>query len=68
MKRLMAVPPFIAKPSSAATEGSARITVHDLCRTGSTLLYEVAFNGDWIEKCLAHEEGRSSHWVYNTAE
>jgi len=33
-------------------------TVHDLRRTGSTLLNELGFNSDWIEKCLAHEEGR----------
>ncbi|EHP41303.1 integrase family protein [Cupriavidus basilensis OR16] len=38
-------------------------TVHDLRHTGSTLL-----NRDWIEKCLAHEEGRSSRSVYNKAE
>ncbi|WP_313027026.1 tyrosine-type recombinase/integrase [Pseudomonas lopnurensis] len=43
-------------------------TVHDLRRTGSTLLNEVGFNGDWIEKCLAHEDGRSSRSVYNKAE
>ncbi|AJG19767.1 Integrase [Cupriavidus basilensis] len=43
-------------------------TVHDLRRTGSTLLNEVGFNRDWIEKCLAHEEGRSSRSVYNKAE
>lgn len=43
-------------------------TVHDLRRTGSTLLNEVGFNGDWIEKCLAHEDGRSSRAVYNKAE
>ncbi len=43
-------------------------TVHDLRRTGSTLLNEFGFNGDWIEKCLAHEEGRSSRGVYNKAE
>lgn len=42
-------------------------TVHDLRRTGSTLLNEVGFNGDWIEKCLAHEQGRSSRGVYNKA-
>jgi integrase len=30
-------------------------TVHDLRRTGSTLLNELGFNSDWIEKCLAHE-------------
>lgn len=43
-------------------------TVHDLRRTGSTLLNEVGFNRDWIEKCLAHEEGRSSRSIYNKAE
>ncbi|WP_066095130.1 tyrosine-type recombinase/integrase [Xanthomonas massiliensis] len=44
-------------------------TVHDLRRTASTLLNEVGFNGDWIEKCLAHEEGsRTSRSVYNKAE
>lgn len=43
-------------------------TVHDLRRTGSTLLNEVGFNRDWIEKCLAHEDGRSSRAIYNKAE
>ncbi|WP_428685866.1 tyrosine-type recombinase/integrase [Sphingopyxis sp.] len=43
-------------------------TVHDLRRTGSTLLDEMGFNSDWIEKCLAHEDGRSSRGVYNKAE
>jgi integrase len=43
-------------------------TVHDLRRTGSTLLNEIGFNSDWIEKCLAHEKGRSSRGVYNKAE
>ena len=43
-------------------------TVHDLRRTGSTLLNELGVNSDWIEKCLAHEDGRSSRVVYNKAE
>ncbi|MBB4015704.1 integrase [Chelatococcus caeni] len=43
-------------------------TVHDLRRTGSTLLNEAGFNSDWIEKCLAHEDNRSSRSVYNMAE
>lgn len=42
-------------------------TVHDLRRTASTLLHEMSFNSDWIEKGLAHEE-RSSRGVYNKAE
>lgn len=46
----------------------APFTVHDLRRTGSTLLNEMGFNSDWIEKCLAHEDGRSSRGVYNKAE
>jgi integrase len=43
-------------------------TVHDLRRTGSTLLNELGLNSDWIEKCLAHEDGRSSRGIYNKAE
>lgn len=43
-------------------------TVHDLRRTGSTLLNELGFNRDWIEKALAHENTRSSRGVYNKAE
>ncbi|CAM5528679.1 Prophage integrase IntA [Mycolicibacterium aubagnense] len=54
----------------AKTEGLPLepFTVHDLRRTGSTLLNELGFNSDWIEKCLAHEDGRSSRGVYNKAE
>lgn len=54
-----------AKKDGVALEA---FTVHDLRRTGSTLLNELGFNRDWIEKCLAHEEGRSSRGVYNKAE
>jgi hypothetical protein len=43
-------------------------TVHDLHRTGSTLLNELGFNRDWVEKCLAREEGHSSRGFYNKAE
>lgn len=43
-------------------------TVHDLRRTGSTILNELGFNRDWVEKSLAHEDGRSSRGVYNKAE
>ena len=42
-------------------------TVHDLRRTGSTLLHEAGFNTDWIEKCLAHEQ-RGVRAIYNRAE
>lgn len=41
--------------------------VHDLRRTGSTLLHEAGFNSDWIEKCLAHEQ-KGVRAVYNKAE
>jgi len=43
-------------------------TLHDLRRTGSTLLNEIGFNGDWIEKALAHEHSYSSRGVYNKAQ
>ena len=43
------------------------LTVRDLRRTASTLLHEAGFNGDWIEKCLAHEQ-RGVRAVYNKAE
>jgi hypothetical protein len=46
----------------------APFTVHDLRRTAFTLLNEVGFNSDWIEKCLAHEHGRTVRGVYNKAE
>lgn len=41
-------------------------TLHDLRRTGSTILNEVGFNGDWVEMCLAHHQG-GSRGVYNKA-
>lgn len=43
-------------------------TVHDLRRTGSTILNEVGFNRDWIEKALAHEKNDSSRGTYNKAQ
>lgn len=46
----------------------APFTVHDLRRTGSTLLNEIGFESDWIEKCLAHVDRRTSRRVYNVAE
>ncbi|MFZ7173629.1 tyrosine-type recombinase/integrase [[Pasteurella] aerogenes] len=42
-------------------------TVHDLRRTGSTLLHEMGFNSDWIEKSLAHEQ-QGVRSIYNKAE
>lgn len=59
---------IIAERAKAAGLPLEPFTVHDLRRTGSTLLNEIGFNGDWIEKCLAHEDGRSSRGVYNKAE
>lgn len=44
-----------------------KVSVHDLRRTGSTLLHEAGFNSDWIEKCLAHEQ-LGIRAVYNKAE
>jgi integrase len=43
-------------------------TLHDLRRTGSTILNEAGFNGDWIEKALAHEYSHSSRSIYNKAQ
>ena len=42
--------------------------IHDFRRTASTHLHEAGFNSDWIEKCLAHEDARSSRGIYNKAE
>jgi integrase len=50
-----------------AGETLDEFSVHDLRRTGSTLLHELGFNSDWIEKCLAHEQ-RGVRAVYNKAE
>jgi integrase len=58
---------IIVERAKAASLPLEPFTVHDLRRTGSTLLNEAGFNGEWIEKCLAHEEGRSSRSVYNKA-
>ncbi len=43
-------------------------TGHDLRRTGLTNLNKLGFSSDWIEKCLANEDCRSSRGVYNKAE
>ncbi|WP_020203917.1 tyrosine-type recombinase/integrase [Cupriavidus sp. WS] len=59
---------LISERAKAAGLPLDSFTVHDLRRTGSTLLNEAGFNGDWIEKCLAHESGRSSRSIYNKAE
>ena len=48
-------------------EDFEHFTVHDLRRTASTVLHEVGFNSDWIEKCLAHEQ-RGVRAIYNKAE
>jgi integrase len=58
----------IAERAQAQSLPLAPFTVHDLRRTGSTLLNELGFNRDWIEKCLAHEDSHSSRGVYNKAE
>lgn len=58
---------LIAERAKEAGLPLEAFTVHDLRRTGSTLLNEAGFNGDWIEKCLAHESGRSSRSIYNKA-
>lgn len=59
---------IVSERAKAADLPLEPFAVHDLRRTGSTLLNEVGFNGDWIEKCFAHEDGRSSRSIYNKAE
>ena len=59
---------IVAERAKTAGVPLESFTVHDLRRTGSTLLNEMGFNRDWIEKCLAHEERRSSRSTYNKAE
>lgn len=58
----------IRKRAAAENVPLEPFTVHDLRRTGSTLLNELGFNRDWIEKALAHEDSASSRGVYNKAE
>jgi integrase len=58
----------IADRARANRQPLEPFTVHDLRRTGSTLLNEVGFDSDWIEKCLAHVDRRTSRRVYNVAE
>ncbi len=58
----------IIERAAAANLPLEHFTVHDLRRTGATLLNELGFNRDWVEKCLAHEEGHTSRGVYNKAE
>lgn len=60
---------LVAARAKAAGLPLEPFTVHDLRRTGSTLHNEAGFNGDRIEKSLAHSgDGRSSRAVYNKAE
>lgn len=59
---------IVVQRAKTANVSLEPFTVHDLRRTGSTLLNEAGFNRDWIEKCLAHEDGGSSRSIYNKAE
>jgi integrase len=54
------------KAAQAVGKEIEPFTVHDLRRTGSTLLHEAGYNTDWIEKALAHEQ-RGVRAVYNKA-
>ncbi len=53
--------PFAANALNKALEGLTfdmdPLTIHDLRRTGATLLTEKGFNRDVIEKALSHEAG-----------
>ncbi|WP_105719635.1 tyrosine-type recombinase/integrase [Cronobacter dublinensis] len=59
--------PNIVNRAKEAGEDISHFTVHDLRRTGSTLLHEAGYPSDWIEKALAHEQ-RGVRAVYNKAE
>lgn len=58
----------IAEKAKAENLPLEMFTVHDLRRTGSTILNEMGFNRDWIEKALAHERNDSSRGTYNRAQ
>jgi integrase len=45
-----------------------RATVHGFRGLASTLLNEMGFNADWIEKQLAHEERNKVRGAYNSAQ
>lgn len=47
--------------------GFAHFTPHDLRRTGATILNELGYNADWIEKALNHAT-RGIRGVYNRAQ
>lgn len=44
------------------------MTIHGFRHTASTLLHELKYNSDYIEKQLAHEESKSVKATYNHAE
>jgi integrase len=44
------------------------MTVHGFRRIASTLLNELGFNRDWIERQLAHSEENEIRAAYNAAE
>ncbi|MCG3143503.1 MAG: Prophage integrase IntA [Gammaproteobacteria bacterium] len=66
--RLNRVTSQIAEKAKAKGPPLEMFTVHDLRRTGSTILNEMGFNRDWIEKALAHERNESSRGTYNRAQ
>lgn len=52
---------------NAGGEKVQAFTVHDLRRTGSTLLHEADYPSDWVEKAQAHEQ-KGVRAVYNKAQ
>ena len=59
---------IVAERAKEAKLPLESFTVLDLRGTGSTILNELGLNSDWIERYLAHEDGRSSRGVYYQAE
>lgn len=65
------IKPFASNALNSALEGIsfpiAPFTIHDLRRTGSTILHEQGFSSDVVEKALNHSIG-GTRGVYNRAE
>lgn len=53
------------KNCTALTLPRGRWTMHDLRRTGATLMGSLGVPGDAIEKCLNHSEGNKVKRIYN---
>lgn len=60
-------PSWLNKAIARVRWGMPHFTPHDLRRTGSTILHELGYNPDWIEKAMNHSV-RGVRGVYNRAQ